>query len=169
MDIEIAANKGEAQLAENQRLAKRDIARAEGESRAKELLGKGEAARIAQVGEAEASVNRQKIVAYEDPRLFALSLLGEQLSKSAQPLVPERVILMQGAGNGANGHDGNGTSGNNRPELTSTNTLGLLLGVLLADKSGLSFNDAGAAATMSSQPTATLPSGGAAEKAARPA
>jgi hypothetical protein len=31
--------------------------------------------------------------AYRDPRLFALNLLGEQLSKSAQPLVPERVLL----------------------------------------------------------------------------
>lgn len=146
VDIEIAANKGEAQLAENQRLAKRDIARAEGESRAKELLGKGEAARIAQVGEAEANVNRQKILAYGDPRLFALNLLGDQFSKSAQPLVPERVILM----GGADGHDGtgaaNGSGGNGQEPasaLASTNTLGLLLGLLLAEKSGLAFHDAG--------------------------
>jgi uncharacterized membrane protein YqiK len=77
IDIEVAANKGEAALAEAQRLAKRDIARAEGESqsraiqaqgdrqaaiaraegesRSKELLGKGEGARIEQTGKGEAS------------------------------------------------------------------------------------------------------------------
>ena len=58
IDIEVAANRGSAQLAEAERLAKRDIALAEGESRSKELLGIGEAARIASVGAAEANVNR---------------------------------------------------------------------------------------------------------------
>jgi len=60
IDVEVAANKGEAQLAEAQRLAKRDIARAEGESRSKELLGKGEGARIAQIGLSEAAVFLQR-------------------------------------------------------------------------------------------------------------
>ncbi len=60
IDIEVAANKGEAQLAEAQRLARRDIARAEGESKSKELLGKGEGARIAQIGLSEAAVFLQK-------------------------------------------------------------------------------------------------------------
>jgi hypothetical protein len=93
IEIEVAANRGSAQLAEAEGLAKRDIARAEGESRAGEPLGRGGAARVSQVGEAEANVNRRKVEAYRDPRLFALNLLGEQLSKSAQPLVPERVLL----------------------------------------------------------------------------
>src|SRR5262245_34876191 len=100
IDIEVAANKGEAQLAEAQRLAKRDVARAEGESRSKELLGKGEGARIAQTGLSEAAVFLQKIRAYGDPRLFALSLVADQFSRSAQPLVPERLLLMGGASNG---------------------------------------------------------------------
>src|SRR6266446_2462505 len=129
IDVEVAANKGEAQLAEATRLAKRDIARAEGESqsralqaqgdrqaaiaraegesRSKELLGKGEgarieqtgkgeASRIAQIGLSEAAVNLQKIRAYGDPRLYALNLVSDQFAKSAQPIVPERVLIMGG-------------------------------------------------------------------------
>ena len=105
--IELAGNRGEAQLAEAQGLAKRDIARAEGESRSKDLLGKGEAARIAQIGLSEAMVQLQKIRAYGDPRLFALNLVSEHFANSRQPLVPERLMVM-GEGNG-NGHsNGNG-------------------------------------------------------------
>ena len=92
IDVEIAGNKGEAQLAEARRLAERDVARADGEARARELLGRGEASRIAQVGLAEAGVFLQKIRAYGDPRLFALNLVAEQFAHSAQPLVPERVL-----------------------------------------------------------------------------
>ena len=73
IDIEVSANKGEAQLAEAQRLAKRDIALAEGESKSRELLGKGEASKIAQIGLSEAAVLLQKVRAYGDPRLFALN------------------------------------------------------------------------------------------------
>jgi len=39
IDVDIAANRGEAQLAEARRLAERDVARANGEARARELLG----------------------------------------------------------------------------------------------------------------------------------
>jgi hypothetical protein len=46
--------KGAADLAEAEGLAKRDIARADGQSYARELEGRGEACRISQVGEAEA-------------------------------------------------------------------------------------------------------------------
>jgi uncharacterized membrane protein YqiK len=127
IEIEVAANRGSAQLAEAEGLAKRDIARAEGESRASELLGRGEAARVLQVGEAEANVNRRKIEAYQDPRLFALNLLGEQLSKSAQPLVPERVLLF-------------GQTQENGPAASRIEASGLLpalLGLLVSEKSGL--------------------------------
>jgi hypothetical protein len=92
------------------------------------LEGKGEASRISQVGEAEAEVNRKKIAVYGDSRLFALNLLGEQLSKSVQPLVPERVFML-----------GSGTS--NGDKLTAGHELnGLvpaLLGLLLSEKSGI--------------------------------
>jgi hypothetical protein len=94
--IEIAKNKGAAELAEAEGLAKRDIACADGQSHARELEGRGEASRVSQVSEAEAEVNRKKIAAYGEPRLFALNLLGEQLSKSVQPLV--RNVCLCSAG-----------------------------------------------------------------------
>jgi uncharacterized membrane protein YqiK len=100
VEIEIAGNRGSAQLAEAERLAKRDIALAEGRARATELEGQGEAAKIAQIGQAEANVSRQKVEAFTDPRLYALSLVTQQIINSKQPLVPERVVLF---GQGADG------------------------------------------------------------------
>jgi uncharacterized membrane protein YqiK len=100
VEIEIAGNRGAAQLAEAERLAKREIAIAEGHARAVELEGQGEAARVAQVGQAEADVSRQKVAAFTDPRLYALNLVAAQLANSTQPLVPERVVLMGGGGDG---------------------------------------------------------------------
>jgi uncharacterized membrane protein YqiK len=123
VDVAIAANRGEAQLAEARRLAERDVARAEGEGRARELLGRGDASRIAQTGVAEAGVFLKKIRAYGDPRLFALNLVGEQMARSQQPLVPQRVLTM--------GPDGNGGP------LTGMSLFGKLLALLLAEKGGL--------------------------------
>ncbi|HET6428983.1 MAG TPA: hypothetical protein VFJ30_11260, partial [Phycisphaerae bacterium] len=117
------------QLAEARRLAKRDVARAEGESRSRQLLGRGEAARIAQTGVAEAAVALKKIRAYGDPRLFALNLLGGQLAASRQPLVPQRLLMMGG------GKDGGA-------EVGSMSLLGNLIALLLAEKAGV---DLGAA------------------------
>ncbi len=98
IEVEIAANRGAAQLAEAERLAKREVALAEGRARAIELEGQGEAARVAQVGRAEADVSRQKIEAFTDPRLYALNLVAQQLAHSEQPLVPERVVTLGGDG-----------------------------------------------------------------------
>jgi len=125
IEIEISANRGEAQLAEAQRLAKRDVAHAFGEGRAKDLLGKGEAARVAQVGLAEAAVFLQKIRAYGDPRLFALNLVSDQFSKSAQPLVPQRLLVMGGG------------EGKEKSDIASSSVLGQLLALLLAEKAGV--------------------------------
>lgn len=129
IDIEISGNKGEAQLAEAQRLAKRDIARAFGESRSKELVGRGEAARIAQVGLSEAAVFLQKIRAYGDPRLFALGLVADQFAKSAQPIVPERLLVMGTRGDGE------------KLDLGSSNVLSQLLTLLLAEKAGIDIGE----------------------------
>ena len=129
IDIEVAANRGSAQLAEAERLAKRDIALAEGESRSKELLGIGEAARINAVGAAEASVNRQKVEAFGDPRLYVANLLGDQLSRSVQPLVPERLIVLGG---------NNPETG--KPESQGSALLNLVLGLLAADKAGFGMD-----------------------------
>jgi hypothetical protein len=124
IEVEVAGNRGEAQLAEAQRLSKRDIARAFGQSRSQELLGKGEAAKIAQIGLAEAAVSLQKIRAYGDPRLFALNLAADHFAKSAQPIVPERLLVMGGAGG-------------EKVDLGSSNVLSQFLTLLLAEKSGL--------------------------------
>jgi uncharacterized membrane protein YqiK len=133
--IELAANRGEAQLAEAQGLAKRDVARAEGESRSKELLGKGEGARIAQIGLSEAAVQLQKIRAYGDPRLFALNLVSEHFANSTQPLVPERVMMM------GEGHNGNGTGEGAGPVggAQGFSMLGQLLALLLSEHSGVNI------------------------------
>src|SRR5262249_7651240 len=130
IDIEVAANKGEAQLAEAQRLAKRDVARAEGESSSQELLGKGQGGRIAQIGLSEAAVFLQKIRAYGDPRLFALNLVADQFTKSAQPLVPERLLLVGGA-----------KDGESKTDFSSVSTLGQLLTLLLAEKAGIGITE----------------------------
>src|SRR5688572_8527577 len=131
IDIEVAGNRGEAQLAEAQRLSRRDIARAEGESRSRELLGRGEASKIAQVGLAEAAVTLQKIRAYGDPRLFALNLATDRFASSAQPLVPERLLVM-----GGTGEDG-------KADIGSSNVFSQFLTLLLAEKSGLGVTDGG--------------------------
>jgi uncharacterized membrane protein YqiK len=109
VEIEIAGNRGAAQLAEAERLAKREIALAEGRARATELEGQGEAAKVAQVGEAEASVSRLKVEAFTDPRLYAINLVAQQLAHSEQPLVPERLVVL--GGNGADGKAAGGEHG----------------------------------------------------------
>jgi uncharacterized membrane protein YqiK len=127
VDVDIAGNRGAAQLAEARQLADRDVARAEGESRAQELLGRGEAARVAQVGLSEAGVTLQKVRAYGDPRLFALNLVADRFAQSAQPIVPERLLVMGGGTDGADATAG------------SSNVLSQLMALLLAEKAGLPF------------------------------
>jgi uncharacterized membrane protein YqiK len=135
INVEVAANRGEAQLAEAQGLAKRDVARAEGESKSKELLGKGEAARIAQIGLSEAAVQLQKIRAYGDPRLFALNIVSEQFANSRQPLVPERLLVMGGDSNGGNGNGEGGLQGGGQ----NFSMLGQLLALLLSEHAGVNI------------------------------
>lgn len=112
IEIQVAANRGSAQLAEAERLAKREIALAEGQARVSELAGQGDAARIRQVaeaeaskiakiGEAEADVSRQKVSAFGDNRLYALNLVAAKLAESQQPLVPEKLVMFGGDGGNA--------------------------------------------------------------------
>jgi hypothetical protein len=118
-------------LAEARGFAKRDIARAEGQSRSQELLGKGEAARIAQIGLSEAAVQLQKIRAYGDPRLFALNLVSEHFANSKQPLVPERMMVMGDGGGGEGAAPGGGPQG--------FSMLGQLVALLLSEHSGVNI------------------------------
>ena len=128
IEIDVAANRAEAKLAEAQRTAKRDIAIAEGRSRALKLEGEGEASKTTQVGMAEATVSLQKIKAYGDPRLYALRDLAERFANSKQPLVPERLFI---AG-----------SGGNEDASTNSGLLQTLLGMLVAEKGGFPMTEA---------------------------
>ena len=120
IEIEVSANRAEALLAEAHRNAKRDIAIAEGRAQAQKLEGEGEAAKVTQVGMAEAAVFMEKIKAYGDPRLFAMRDLSERLANSKQPLVPERMFIT----------GGDGTSG-------QSGLLQTLLGLLVSEKGGV--------------------------------
>ena len=93
----------EADLARSRRQAEQTVVLAEADSKQRELAGRGEAQKIAQVGFTEAAVLLRRIASYRDPKLYAMSLLAEQLSKSSQPLVPQRVFIA-GGGNGAAGN-----------------------------------------------------------------
>src|SRR3954454_977543 len=127
--VEIAANRGEAQFAEAAQLAKKQIALAEGEARSKELIGKGESSRIAQVGLAEAAVTLQKVGAYRDPRLYALNVFADRFSQSIQPLVPSRLFISNGAGTKSGEANGNGS------------VLETLLSLILSEKAGINIQE----------------------------
>jgi uncharacterized membrane protein YqiK len=126
--VEIAKNRGQAEFAEAEQLAKKQVTLAEGEARAKELVGKGESSRVAQVGLAEAAVTMQKVGAYRDPRLYALNVFADQFSKSVQPLVPSRLFISNAAGKDG---EGQGTG----------SVLETLLSLILSEKAGINVQE----------------------------
>jgi regulator of protease activity HflC (stomatin/prohibitin superfamily) len=126
--VEIAKNRGQAQFAEAEQLAKKQVTLAEGEARAKELIGKGESSRIAQVGLAEAAVTLQKVSAYRDPRLYALNVFADEFSKSVQPLVPSRLFISNAGGTPGEGQ-GRGS------------VLETLLNLILSEKAGINLQE----------------------------
>jgi uncharacterized membrane protein YqiK len=128
--VEIAANRGQAEFAEAEQLAKKQVTLAEGEARSKELIGKGESSRIAQVGLAEAAVTLQKVGAYRDPRLYALNVFADQFSKSVQPLVPSRLFISNGGGR--SGEDSGAGGGS---------VLETLLTLILSEKAGVNTRE----------------------------
>jgi hypothetical protein len=117
----------DAELAQSRRKAEQTVVLAEADSQQSILAGKGHAQEIMQVGLSEASVLLRKVASYGDPRLYALSLVSEQLSHSAQPLVPERLFV-------AGGSDGASTGGQ-----TGQGLMGLLISLLVAEKSGFAL------------------------------
>lgn len=147
INVEIAANHGDAQMAEARGLAAREVELAQGQSRAQELIGRGEASRTSQVGLAEAEVSLRKVHAFTDPRLYALSLVADKLAHSAQPLVPERLFVVGQGGGGEQG--GNST------------TFGLvqqLLTLLVSEKAGMGVNAPNTPSPVTPEPPATEPS-----------
>jgi len=127
--VEIAANRGQAEFAEAEQLAKKQVTLAQGEARAKELIGKGESSRIAQVGLAEAAVTLQKVGAYRDPRLYALNVFADRFSQSIQPLVPSRLFISNGAGSKPGEAQGSGS------------VLETLLSLILSEKAGINIQE----------------------------
>src|SRR5207245_10281501 len=85
----------------------------------------------------EASVLLRKIGSFGDPRLYALSQVAEQLAHSSQPLVPERVFVAGGA-NGENGSAATAGQG----------LLGVLISLLVAEKSGFQLAESSGLATL---------------------
>jgi uncharacterized membrane protein YqiK len=114
----------EADLARSRHQAEQTVVLAEANSQEQELQGRGEAQRIAEVGLSEAAVLLRRISSYGNPKLYAVSLLAEQLSKSKQPLVPERVFMAGGNGNG------NGDSHTD----PASGLFGMLISLLVAEK-----------------------------------
>jgi uncharacterized membrane protein YqiK len=123
----------QAELDRSRKQAEQMVVTAEAESKQRILAGRGESSRLMQLGLSEASVLLRKIQSFGDPRLYALAVVAEHLSHSQQPLVPERVFMAGGAGSNGDGH--NGTAGQGM--------LGMLINLLVAEKSGFQPADAG--------------------------
>ncbi len=117
----------DAELARSRRQAEQTVLTAEADSKQRVLAGRGEAQRVMQIGLSEASVLLRKVASFGDPRLYALSVVAEQLTHSEQPLVPERVFMAGGDGQAA------GAGG----------MLAMLLNLLVAEKSGFLPVDSG--------------------------
>jgi uncharacterized membrane protein YqiK len=137
VQIKIAENEAEAQLARARKQAEQVVVTAEAESQQRILSGRGEGARILQEGFSEASVLLRKIRSFSDPRLYALSLVAQGLSKCSQPLVPERVFIAGGAGAGGSAGDGQSAAG----AVAGNGVFGLLINLLVAEKSGFQLAD----------------------------
>jgi hypothetical protein len=119
----------DADLARSRRQAEQTVVTAQAESQQRVLAGRGESQRVLQIGLSEASVLLRKIASFGDPRLYALSIVSEQLAHSSQPLVPERVFV--------SGSNGDSTGGAGGPG----GMLGLLVSLLVAEKAGLAPGD----------------------------
>ncbi len=146
VQIKIAENEAEAQLARARKQAEQVVVTAEAESQQRILAGRGEGARILQEGFSEASVLLRKISSYSDPRLYALTVAAQNLAKCTQPLVPERVFISGGGGSapqtgGADMASGVGAS-------AASGVFGLLINMLVAEKSGFNLVDQPAAADL---------------------
>jgi uncharacterized membrane protein YqiK len=131
VQVQIAENQGDADLARARKQAEQVVVTAQAESQQRVLAGRGEGSRILQTGLSEAAVLLRKIGSFGDPRLYALQLVAEHLSHSSQPLVPDRVFTA-----GAGAENGHGTT-------AGQGLLGLLINLLVAEKSGFQLSDAG--------------------------
>ena len=123
----------EADLARSRRQAEQTVVTAQADSQSRILAGRGESTRALQVGLADATVLLRSITSFGDPRLYALAKVAENLSKSTQPLVPDRVFISGGASNGSTNGDTQAAAG--------SGMMGMLISLLVAEKSGFSPSD----------------------------
>jgi hypothetical protein len=63
------------------------------------------------------------VQSYGDPRLYAVALVAEHLSRSSQPLVPQQMFVAGESGSSNGNHSGGGA-------------LALLMNLLVAEKLG---------------------------------
>jgi uncharacterized membrane protein YqiK len=145
VQIRIAENEAEAQLARARKQAEQVVVTAQAESQSQILAGRGEGARILQEGLSEASVLIRKIQSFSDPRLYALSVVAQNLANCTQPLVPERVFIAGGTGGAGTGGEGSLTGG----ASAGSGLMGLLLSLLVAEKSGFQLAEHPAGSEMS--------------------
>jgi uncharacterized membrane protein YqiK len=139
VQVRIAENEGEASLARARKQAEQLVVTAEADSRQRVLAGRGEGSRILQVGLSEASVLLRKVQSFSDPRLYALSMVVQELAHSEQPLVPERVFVAGGNGTSADG---------NASGTAASGLLGLLMSLLVAEKAGFELSGATPSSTL---------------------
>jgi uncharacterized membrane protein YqiK len=99
--IEVTTNQAEASLSRSRKEAEQTVVLAEAEARRRSLEGQGESEKIYKIGQSEAQVLLKKVASFGDPRLYALSLVSEILSRSQQPIVPRQVFT-------SGDHDGAG-------------------------------------------------------------
>ena len=142
VQVRIAENDGEAALARARKEAEKLVVTAQAESQQRVLAGRGEGSRLLQVGLSEAAVLLRKIQSYSDPRLFALAMAAERLAESRQPLVPERVFLAGGTGGAAGDGSASSAAG------AGQGVLGLLLNLMVAEKSGFAMGGEGSSAAL---------------------
>jgi hypothetical protein len=116
----------EGELERSRRQAEQVVVTARAESEQRILAGRGEGQRVMQVGLSEATVLTHKIASYGDPRLYALALASEYLANSNQPLVPERLFVA-------------GENGDGKSAAPAGGLLGMLINLLVAEKSGFSM------------------------------
>ena len=92
VQVRIAENEGEAALVRARKQAEQMVVTAQAESQQRVLAGRGEGSRLLQIGLSEASVLLRKIQSFSDPRLYALSLVAEQLA-AQRPAAGPRARL----------------------------------------------------------------------------
>jgi len=128
--VVMAQAEGEAGLVRARKQAEQIVVTAQADSQQRILAGRGEGTRVLQVGLSEVSVLLRKIGSFGDPRLYALAQAAEHLSHSSQPLVPERVFITGQNSNGGNGHQ------------PTEGLLGTLIALMVAEKSGFQIAEA---------------------------